>query len=122
MRRGGICKITDKVTIGRESVNTFQIFDNKASRVHVHISIQEDGSLLLEDFNSVNGTFVNGLKVRKLNKKEEEELESELLIFSSGYTHAVTQIQVFRCPDCSSKVEANWKFCPNCGKNSKDSK
>jgi phosphoserine phosphatase RsbU/P len=49
-------------TIGRQSDNTLVLRDNRASRHHAHI-ILENGVYVLEDLSSRHGTFVNGQQV-----------------------------------------------------------
>ena len=139
--KGSICKVEEYITIGREAENTFQVFDDQASRVHAKIFVKENGFLFLEDLYSANGTFVNGKKVKKsilgnndrikigntlfvvkkLSQEEEESIESEHVVVSSSFTHSVTQINKLRCPKCFGKVEPGWKFCPECGANSRES-
>jgi hypothetical protein len=52
-------------TIGRNpSTSDIPINSGAASDRHARISIMDDGSLLLEDLRSSNGTYVNGERVR----------------------------------------------------------
>ena len=127
-------ELKGKITIGRGSANAFQILDNKASRVHAQISVQDDNSIVLEDLNSSNGTFVNEQKVKKETlrpgdeirigstilvikeiNKQEEELEAQPFVISSAATRVATEAQSFTCPNCSQKIRSKWKFCPYCG-------
>ena len=64
--------VTNEVTIGRSPRNKIKIDDDAASYFHAKIYAQ-DGSFLLEDMNSTNGTFVNG------------EIVKEPLILRSGF-------------------------------------
>ncbi|MCW8130653.1 MAG: protein kinase [Planctomycetota bacterium] len=57
--------LNGSVTIGRQSSNTIQINEPKASRSHARV-VQVDGEYLVEDLESSNGTKVNGRKVAKL--------------------------------------------------------
>ncbi|MBI3832221.1 MAG: protein kinase [Planctomycetes bacterium] len=52
-------------TIGRQSNNTIQINEPKASRTHARVS-NSNGEYFLEDLESSNGTKVNGRKVAKV--------------------------------------------------------
>lgn len=59
--------------------------DNSVSRVHARI-LQEDGKVYLEDLNSTNGTFKNGLRLqpyekRCLEQEDEIRLGKVILIF-----------------------------------------
>ncbi len=53
------------VTIGKASDNDFVVDDPHVSRHHARLIGEEDGCLLLEDLNSTNGTFVNGVQIMK---------------------------------------------------------
>lgn len=50
------------VHIGRSSSNDINIDDNKVSRLHCQIIQNDDGSFVLIDVDSTNGTYVNGVK------------------------------------------------------------
>lgn len=53
------------ITIGRNKGNDVIIQDEAASRYHLQIVEFDDGSYHLIDFNSTNGTYVNGNRVDK---------------------------------------------------------
>ena len=53
------------ITIGRNPDNDIRVDDSKASRFHCRILCNEDGTYMLEDLNSKNGTFVNGMRVNR---------------------------------------------------------
>ncbi len=55
-------KLTGEITIGRDSGCGIILQSVNISRQHAKISIHEQGALL-EDLNSANGTYLNGLKV-----------------------------------------------------------
>jgi general secretion pathway protein E len=50
----------DPLTVGRHSDNRLVISDTMSSRFHCHISKSANGTFLLRDLNSSNGTVVNG--------------------------------------------------------------
>lgn len=54
----------DSVTIGRAPENEISIENLAVSRRHAEI-LRENGSYVLEDLNSANGTFVNGVQVTR---------------------------------------------------------
>jgi len=56
--------LNGSATIGRQSSNTVQINEPKASRSHARITC-ENGAYFVEDLESSNGTRVNGKKVEK---------------------------------------------------------
>ena len=57
-------QLSGKMTLGRDEANMIFINDDKISRYHLIFSVQ-DGYTELEDLNSTNGTFVNGVPVSK---------------------------------------------------------
>ena len=55
----------DSVTVGRASANTaseWHVDDKWMSKAHVRFSIDENGIPLVEDLESLNGTFVNDVR------------------------------------------------------------
>jgi serine/threonine-protein kinase len=61
------------VIIGRDSSTALPLRDTMTSRMHCKIQAQEDG-FYLTDLESMNGTFLNGEKVRELVKLEHGDL------------------------------------------------
>ena len=53
---------TQKVVIGRQSGNDVVVPDEQVSRKHAEVE-ERDGSLIVTDLNSSNGTFVNGTRI-----------------------------------------------------------
>lgn len=51
------------ITIGRSSDNDVVLSDNYVGRHHCQIVHHDDGSYMLTDLNSTNGTYVNGIRV-----------------------------------------------------------
>jgi hypothetical protein len=61
---GASAEITDKVfTIGRNPANKLVLTDPQASSRHASIEIAPDGSYLLRDLQSTNGTFIDGRRL-----------------------------------------------------------
>lgn len=54
-----------EIIVGKKGNQRIPITDSKVSRNHCKLTEQPDGSFLLEDLNSTNGTFVNGNKIIK---------------------------------------------------------
>ena len=54
----------DTVSIGRNSNNTIQLLNSRVSGNHVEIYSKRD-KFIIEDLHSTNGTYVNGLKIKK---------------------------------------------------------
>ena len=61
------------VTIGRAPDNDIQI-DNLAVSSHHARVFSEESRLVLEDLNSLNGTFVNNQKVQRVNLKQGDQI------------------------------------------------
>ena len=61
------------VIIGRDSSTALPLRDTMTSRMHCKIQCQEDG-FYLTDLESMNGTYLNGEKVRELVKLEHGDL------------------------------------------------
>ncbi|MBI4834923.1 MAG: protein kinase [Planctomycetes bacterium] len=55
----------DTIVIGRETTANLRLSDIMASRMHFRIEFRADGGYYLIDLNSMNGTFVNGQKVKE---------------------------------------------------------
>lgn len=53
------------ITIGKSPDNDCVIDDSQVSRHHARLIRDADGYWLLEDLNSLNGTFVNGVQILK---------------------------------------------------------
>lgn len=51
------------ITIGRSTQNDIVIQDDKVSRHHLQIILDDAGNYRLSDFGSLNGTYVNGNRV-----------------------------------------------------------
>lgn len=67
---GVTLKVEDKgVLIGRSVKKVDYLIRNNGSigRVHCNVYINNDGHLMIHDFDSLNGTFVNGKKINSSN-------------------------------------------------------
>lgn len=53
------------ISIGKAEDNDFVVADRQVSRHHARLSSYRDGRWLLEDLNSTNGTYVNGVQIMK---------------------------------------------------------
>jgi S1-C subfamily serine protease len=63
-RAGEIVDVGDKtVTIGRAADCALTLTDAKASARHASLQRREDGTLVLRDLGSTNGTFVDGVRI-----------------------------------------------------------
>jgi len=61
-------------TIGRQAGCDLLLSDSQISRVHARISLQ-DGTFILEDLGSTNGTFVNGQRVHHHVLRSGDEIQ-----------------------------------------------
>jgi len=88
--------------IGRNPTNSIVLIDMNASREHARITVR-DGRYVLEDLNSSNGTFCNGVPVSApvyLSHGDEIRIGSSVFRFEAGET-----IFTAREPDYSSERE-----------------
>ncbi len=56
------------VTIGRGSDNDIQLIDTTISQRHAQLVVSPD-TLIIEDMDSTNGTYINGLRIKKQQLK-----------------------------------------------------
>ena len=54
-----------QVVVGRKGNQPFAISDKGVSGKHLRITLQADGNALVEDLESTNGTFIDGLRIVK---------------------------------------------------------
>ncbi|MEO0974032.1 MAG: AAA family ATPase, partial [Pseudomonadota bacterium] len=64
----------ERLTIGRDSDNSIQINAEYVSRHHAQVSWLR-GGCWIADLNSTNGTFVNGLRVRRRLLRDGDEIQ-----------------------------------------------
>ncbi len=69
--------------LGRDPNNDFQLHDTEVSRFHAEIR-QENGSFLLVDLQSSNGSFINGNRITSAKLKHGDRIQfgRTLLVFS----------------------------------------
>ena len=73
LKDGSIIPIRSDLTIGRNDGNSIALYDQHVSGNHAKIIVRND-SLIIEDLNSTNGTYLNGNKISgkmKLTNKDE---------------------------------------------------
>lgn len=51
------------LTVGRAADNNIILFDDKVSGKHASFTLTDTDEYYVQDFNSTNGTFVNGNKI-----------------------------------------------------------
>src|SRR4051794_6664156 len=77
----------DRFLIGRGADGQLTLQDTEASRRHALLRPQPDGSAVLEDMGSTNGTFVNGQRITgpvQLSGGEKLKIGETEMTFSSG--------------------------------------
>jgi len=77
-------------TIGRASRADFIVDAPLVSRLHCRLTAAADGSLLVEDLGSTNGTFVNGERVASQQVRHEDRIGIGRveLVAKLGSTHS----------------------------------
>ncbi len=139
---GMIYHLERKTTIGRESTNSVQILDPKVSRNHAEITLKEDGSYVIKDLESANGTYLNGSPVPPVTEKvlrlgdeimlgstvfrfeesgQGEEEQMSIKITSEGTERPTTmdlssEKRELSQQECSHITNPSWNYCPLCGK------
>jgi diguanylate cyclase (GGDEF)-like protein len=61
--------------IGRGEEADIPILEGRVSRRHAVITVNSEGSVVIEDQGSINGTFVNGVKVRTQELKDGDRVQ-----------------------------------------------
>ncbi|MDB5307193.1 MAG: garA 2 [Gemmataceae bacterium] len=72
------------VTIGREEGNALRLNDERVSRYHAKVQI-EDSDIILTDLDSTNGTRVNGaaVQIRRLRPGDQVSVGRSMLLFGT---------------------------------------
>ena len=89
-------------TLGRHPDNTIQLLDRIVSKNHCNVDLV-DGDYVLTDLGSLNGTYINGDRVRgfrTLAEGDEVTLGSTRLVFSVGDSggEAIVEVQAPAAP------------------------
>jgi adenylate cyclase len=61
-------------TIGRHPENSIQILDRIVSKEHAHVIRQPDGSFMLKDLGSLNGSYIGNVRVSEQILKNNDEI------------------------------------------------
>lgn len=72
------------VTIGREEGNALRLNDERVSRYHAKVQV-EDNDIILTDLDSTNGTRVNGaaIQIRRLRPGDQVSIGRTMLLFGT---------------------------------------
>ncbi len=79
--KGSRYPFTERLVIGRDAETDVQLLEQGVSREHAAILVQADGSLMLMDLASTNGTFVDESSVGRIPI----ELEGEFQVAESRF-------------------------------------
>lgn len=71
--QGDLISIGNRLSIGRNKANQMVLPSQSVSNFHAKIYF-EDGRYMLEDIDSTNGTFINGVKVDKKSLQPGDEI------------------------------------------------
>src|SRR5438067_11899967 len=73
------------ITIGREEGNLLRLNDERVSRFHAKIQL-DNGDIILTDLDSTNGTRINGnpVQIRRLRPGDRVGVGRSILIFGSN--------------------------------------
>jgi transcriptional regulator with GAF, ATPase, and Fis domain len=107
--RGTVRPLIDgEISIGRSESNQFRLIDPLVSRHHCKIQ-QVDGQYELSDLESHNGTFVNGIPVRRKTLEHGDSIHvgsSDLLFLITD--DAETEIPILSDEPSISEMETIW--------------
>jgi len=98
----------ERITIGRDPTNDLHINHPLVSTRHAEI-VREDGKTIIVDLGSTNGTFVNGLKVKRHELHEMDRIvigPSELRFTGAGLSRS-TDTQVVRLDASTVTLEVS---------------
>ena len=98
----------ERITIGRDPANDLHINHPLVSKRHAEI-VREDGKTIIVDLGSTNGTFVNGLKVKRHELHEMDRIvigPSELRFTGAGLSRS-TEAQVVRLDASAVTLEVS---------------
>jgi len=70
------------IRIGKAEDNNFIVDDVYVSRYHANLERDETGTLIIEDLNSTNGTFVNGDRImkKKISSTDQVKLGNQYIL------------------------------------------
>ncbi len=88
------------VVLGRDDASPIQIVDEAVSRRHLRITAGGDETYVVEDLDSVNGTFVNDTQIRTTHPLEDGDVvrlgSTELMFSAIDYADGETAFQHYR--------------------------
>jgi hypothetical protein len=87
------------VTVGREEGNLLRLNDERVSRYHAKVQV-DDGDMILTDLGSTNGTRVNGqvIEIRRLRIGDKITLGRSVLLYGSDEEIAARMVTLRNPP------------------------
>jgi pSer/pThr/pTyr-binding forkhead associated (FHA) protein len=94
------------VTIGREEGNGLRLNDERVSRFHAKVQV-EDGDIILTDLDSTNGTRVNGtaIQIRRLRPGDQVSIGRSMLLFGTMEEIAARKATVVPATNAGGQVQ-----------------
>jgi pSer/pThr/pTyr-binding forkhead associated (FHA) protein len=94
------------VTIGREEGNGLRLNDERVSRFHAKVQV-EDGDIILTDLDSTNGTRVNGtaIQIRRLRPGDQVSIGRSMLLFGTMEEIAARKATVVPANSAGGQVQ-----------------
>ena len=94
------------VTIGREEGNGLRLNDERVSRFHAKVQM-EDGDIILTDLDSTNGTRVNGsaIQIRRLRPGDQVSIGRSMLLFGTMEEIAARKAGVVPASNAGGQVQ-----------------
>ncbi len=88
------------VVLGRDDASPIQIVDEAVSRRHLRITAGGDETYVVDDLDSVNGTFVNDTQIRTAHPLEDGDVvrlgSTELMFSVVDFADGETAFQHYR--------------------------
>lgn len=79
------------IKLGRDRKNTVVISDQKVSRNHAAITIQDDNAIVIDDYSSSNGTYVNNLLVKQATHLQDKD---RIQIGDTQFIFTLTELEM----------------------------
>ncbi len=103
--------IGDRLTIGRSAENSIRLYSSAVSRQHAVIKKQFKGTIL-EDLSSVNGTYVNGEKIKSHKLKPQDiirvgDIEMKFEVVQKSLKESGHELVQFEDEDQSINLKTN---------------
>lgn len=94
------------VTIGREEGNGLRLNDERVSRFHAKVQV-EDGDIIITDLDSTNGTRVNGtaIQIRRLRPGDQVSIGRSMLLFGTMEEIAARKAAVVPSSNIGGQVQ-----------------